>query len=126
VAVKGANGIVIYEADTSPKAGTGADLLDLAGKVDFISIRDSNELELATIREAAVVTHLVSIVLRAPVDQAIQPPANGPQYFVAIHFLDGTQSVRAFWPSTGLLSRGILAGPEFAQVMLAALPSPAV
>jgi hypothetical protein len=125
VAVKGANGIVVYEADTNPKATSGADVLDLAGKVDYIAIRDSNEHELATIRDAMVVNRLVSLVLQAPVDQAVEPPPSGAQYFLAIHFLDGTLSVRAFWPSAGLLSRGIMTGPEFARAILAALPSPA-
>jgi hypothetical protein len=125
VAVNGTSGVVIYEADTSPRAGTGADLLDLAGKVDSLAISDTSGRGLATLREAAQVTRVVSLILQAPVDQAIQPPAESAQYFVAIHFLDGTLSVRAFWPSTGLLARGILAGPEFAHAILAALPSPA-
>jgi hypothetical protein len=125
VAVKGSNGVVIYEADTNPRASTGSDLLDLAGKVDYVSVRDSSGLELATIRDAAALTRVQLLILEAPVDQAVQPPPNGPEYFVAIHFLDGTQTVRAFWPSTGLLSRGILAGPEFAHVILGAIPSPA-
>lgn len=124
VAVKGSNGVVIYEADTNPRASIGADLLDLTGKVDYIAVRDSTGQE-ATIRDAAVLTRLVSLMLQAPVDQSVQPPPNGPQDFVTIHFLDGTQTVRAFWPSTGVLSRGILPGPEFTNAVVTALPSPA-
>jgi hypothetical protein len=124
VAVKGSNGVVIYEADTNPRAKTGADLLDLAGKFDYITVRDSTGQE-ATIRDAAVLTRVVSLILQAPVDQSIEPPPNGPQDFVTIHFLDRTQTVRAFWPSTGELSRGIRPGPEFTQAVLAALPFPA-
>jgi hypothetical protein len=124
VAVKGSNGIVIYEADTNPRATTGADLLDLTGKVDYITVRDSTGQE-ATIRDAAVLTRLVSLILQAPVDQSIEPPPNGPQDFVTIHFVDGTQTARAFWPSTGELSRGIRPGPEFTQAVVAAMPSPA-
>jgi hypothetical protein len=125
VAVKGATGIVIYEADTNPKARTGADLLDLDGKVDYLGIRDDHNAELATIHDSAVVPRLVGLILHGPVDQSIQPPPNGPRYFVAINFRDGTQTVRAFWPSTGLLSRGIIAGPEFAHFILSTVPSPA-
>jgi hypothetical protein len=124
VAVKGSNGVVIYEADTNPRASTGADLLDLTGKVDYITVRDSTGQE-ATIRDAAVLTRLVSLILQAPVDQSVQPPRNGAQDFVTIHFLDGTQTARAFWPSTGELSRGIRPGPEFTRAILGALPSPA-
>jgi hypothetical protein len=125
IGVKTANGIAIYEADTNPKAKTGADLLDLDGKVDYIGFAEANQDEVAAIRDPALVAHLVGLILQAPVDQSAQPPPAGPQSFVTIHFHDATRTVRAFWPSTGLLSRGIMAGPEFARAMLGALPSPA-
>ena len=125
IAVKNAGRIVIYEADTNPKARTGADLVDLDGKVDYLTIADSSERELAAIRDPVLVAHLVGLILQAPVDQSVQPPAGGPQYFVTIHMHDGTQTVRAFWPSTGLFQRGILAGSQFAHAILGALPSPA-
>jgi hypothetical protein len=126
IGVKKAGATVIYEADTNPKAKNGADLLDLEGKVDHIGIGDANnQLELGAIREAAVVAHLVGLILQAPVDQSAQPPPAGPQYFLTFHFHDGTQTVRAFWPSTGLLSRGILTSPEFGRAIQGALPSPA-
>ena len=125
IGVKGASGVAIYEADTNPRAKTGADLLDLEGKVVQITVGDSSERELASIRDPSVVAHLVGLLLQAPVDQSPRALAGGPQYFLTIRFLDGTRSVRAFWPSTGELSRGILAGPEFVHAILAALPSPA-
>jgi hypothetical protein len=125
IAAKNAARLLIYEADTNPKARTGADLVDLDGKVDYMTIGDSNDRELATIRDPSLVAHLVGLILQARVDQSVQPPPAGPQYFVTIRFHDGTQSVRAYWPSTGELSRGILAGPEFGHAILAALPSPA-
>jgi hypothetical protein len=124
IGVKRATGTVIYEADTNPNARTGADLLDLEDKVVGIGIRgpDYNS-ELATIQDPVTVTRLVIVTLQAPVDEAIQPA--GAQYFVAFHFRDGTESVRACWPSMGLLQRGIIAGPEFGRTILSALPSPA-
>ena len=123
IGVKSASGIAIYEADTNPTAKTGADLLDLSGKVDHMTVADSNGRELTAIRDPAVVAHLVGLILQAAVDQSVQP--SGSQYSVTIHFRDGSQSVRAFWPSNGELTRGILAGPEFARTILSALPSPA-
>jgi hypothetical protein len=121
-----AGALTIFEADTNPKASTGADLLDLAGKVDYIGIgsgQDSSQL--GAIRDPAVVTRLVAIVLDSPVDQSIQPHSNAIQYFIGFHFRDGTQSLRSYWPSTGELSRGIRTAPEFGHLILAALPSPA-
>jgi hypothetical protein len=124
IGVKRTGGTVMYEADTNPKAATGADLLDLENKVVGISVggQDSTT-KLASIQDPAAITHLVRITLQAPVYEAIQPA--GTRYFVAFHFRDGTDSVRAFWPSMGLLQRGIIAGPEFARIILSALPSPA-
>ena len=125
IGVKSATGIAIYEADTNPRAKTGADLMDLEGKVVQVTVGDSNQRELATIRDPSVVAHLVGLLLQASVDQSPHATAGGPQNFLTLRFLDGTQSVRAFWPSTGELSRGILAGPEFARAIEGALPSPA-
>jgi hypothetical protein len=124
IGVKGTSGTVMYEADTNPNAATGADLLDLENKVIGIGIDGPDSTaELASIQDPAAITRLVRITLQAPVGEAIQPA--GTQYFVAFHFRDGTESVRAFWPSMGLLQRGIIAGPEFARIILSALPSPA-
>lgn len=126
VAVQTSGKAVVYEADTNPAAKSGADLMDLEGRVVYIGVQGTDaRSELAAIHDAAVVSHLVEIILQAPVDQAIQPPQDETQYFVAFHFRDGTQSLRAFWPSMGLLQRGILAGPEFARSIVSSLPYPA-
>lgn len=115
--------LTIYEADTNPKASTGADLMDLAGKVDYIAIESTQDnSELAAIRDPAAVGRLVDIIQGSPVDQTLQPPADATQYSIAFHFRDGTQSLRAWWPSSGELSRGIITSSEFGQIMLAALP----
>jgi hypothetical protein len=63
--------ILLFEADTNPKARAGRDLLDIAGKVRYIGINsDMDGLpELAAIHEPRLVTRLVAMVLDAPVDQ---------------------------------------------------------
>jgi hypothetical protein len=124
IAVRTSGKTVIYEADTNPQARTGADLMDLRGWIGYIGLQGQDgSSELAAIHDAAVISRLVELVLQGPVDEAIQPA--GTQYFVAFHFRDGTESVRAVWPSMGLLQRGIIAGPEFGRIILSALPSPA-
>lgn len=126
IAVTASGRTVIYEADTNPAARSGADLMDLRGLIDYIGVQGSDgRSELAAIHDAAVISRLVELVLQAPVDQSVGRPQAGTQYFLAFHFRDGTQSLRAYWPSTGELSRGILTRPEFASTILSFLPPPA-
>lgn len=114
----------IYESDTAPGAESGRDLLDLEGKVRYIgvnSVRDGRT-ELAAIREPAEVERLVEMVLSAPVDQDLNPK-NGEydeQVFVAFHFEDGSATSRAFYPTSRLLSRGIVVPQEFADAIVEA------
>ena len=123
IAVTTSGKTVIYEADTNPAARSGADLMDLKGLIDHIGVQGSDgRSELAAIHDPSAIERLVELVLQAPVDQSVQPPQTGSQYLVGFHFRDGTQSVRSLWPGTGLLSRGILAGPEFASTILSTLP----
>ena len=41
LAARDGNRLVLYEADGNPKAKVGADLVDIAGKVDYIQINSS-------------------------------------------------------------------------------------
>lgn len=114
--------IVLYEADTNPHAKTGADLLDIGGKVRSISILSDQDgvTPLGVIGDAAEVKSLTAMVLAAPVDQSRQS-AGGQRYFIAFNLLDGTRVARAYWPGTGELSRGILLPAAFADAVASAL-----
>lgn len=114
--------IVLYEADTNPHAKTGADLLDIGGKVRSISILSDQDgvTLLGAISDAAEVKSLTAMVLAAPVDQSRQT-TDGQRYFIAFNLLDGTRVARAYWPTTGELSRGILLPPAFADAVARAI-----
>lgn len=114
--------IVLYEADTNPHAKTGADLLDIGGKVRSITILSDQDgvTLLGAISDAAEVVSLTAIVLAAPVDQSRQP-TDGQRYFIAFNLLDGTRVARAYWPATGELSRGILLPQAFAEAVASAI-----
>ena len=105
---------VVYEADTNPKARVGADLLDIGGKVQYISMisREDGETELGAISDPDEVASLVAMVLAAPVDQSVRS-SDVFRYFIAFHLEDGTTVGRAYWPDGGLLSRGIMLPEEF-------------
>jgi hypothetical protein len=114
--------IRLYEADTNPHAKTGADLLDITGKVHSIAILSDRDgvTQLGEITAADEVEALTASVLAAPVDQS-RHPTDGQRYFLAFNLLDGTRVSRAYWPKTGELSRGILLPPPFAAAVARAL-----
>lgn len=106
--------IQLYEADTNLHAKRGADLLDIADKVQSIDINNPNDgvTVLATIHDRQHIMSLVTMIMRASVNQ--QMKSNGTRYFLVFHLMDGTVVSRAFWPTTGELSRGILLPNAFA------------
>jgi hypothetical protein len=120
--VKNNQELVVYEADTNPKALKGSDLLDIGGKVESISInsRIDGKTELASIKEKTRVNELVEMILEAPVDQD-SSKTGSEQYFLEFHLGDGTTTKRSYWLDTGLLSRGIQLPEEFGTAIRSAL-----
>jgi hypothetical protein len=115
-------GLLLFEADTNPKAKTGADLLDLAQKVRYIGVNSEQDgtTELASIKDPQQVTRLVTMVLEAPVDQT-SVSQGGTRYFLAFHLTDGTAVTRAYWLNSGELARGILLPRAFRTAIEQAL-----
>lgn len=114
LAVHGKNGPILYEVDTNPAAKKGADLLDIDGKVQSISVNSEQDgtTELGTIKDVQQVETLVRMILAAPVDQT-QGPQGSKRYFLAFHLLDGTTVLRAYWLDSNELSRGIHLPKDF-------------
>ena len=110
--------LVLYEADTNPHAVTGADLLDLRDKATAIDILDDTDTMtvIGTIEDKQVIERFVGLLLAAPVDQGVRKH-DGLRYFLGLRLADGTSVLRAFWPETGELSRGILAGPAATTIV---------
>jgi hypothetical protein len=112
--------ILLFEANTNPQARAGRDLLDIAGKVQYIGVNSEIDglTELAAIHEPQLVTRLVAMVLDAPVNQQpheMPTPEEEERYFIAFHLKDGTAVIRSHWLNNGELSRGIMLPQEFAQ-----------
>lgn len=109
------NQVVRYEADQNPRAMSGADLLDIGGKVTRIGVNSETDAttELGAISEPAQVQSLVALVLAAPVKQSAPPSSSGTRYFIAFHLRDGFIVTRAYWPETGELARGIMLPTAF-------------
>ena len=114
--------LFIYEVGSNPKAKIGSDLLDIGGKVDYISINSAidGKSELASIREQTQVDYLVRMILEAPVDQD-SSKTGSEQYFLEFHLKDGTVTKQSYFLDTGVLHRGIQLPEEFGAAIQSAL-----
>jgi hypothetical protein len=107
--------IIRYVADRNPSAKTGADLLDIGGKVTRIGINSETDgtTELAAIADPRKIQSLVALVLTAPVKQDTTQPPSGTRYFIAFHLRDGFTVTEVYWTKNGELSRGIMLPTAF-------------
>jgi len=114
--------LLIYEADTNPRAKKGSDLLDIVNKVEYIGINSKIDgtTELASIKGRSQVDELVHLILDAPVDQ-VSLKTGSEQYFLEFHYKDGTTTKRSYWLDTGIISRGIQTPEEFGEIIQSAL-----
>jgi hypothetical protein len=117
-----ASRLTFYEADTDPHARTGADLLDIGGKVHAIGVNSQQDgtTELGVVKDPAQVRALVAMVLHAAVNQRYQE-RDSATYFIAFHLDDGTAVTRAYWLGSGELARGILLPQAFGDAVRHAL-----
>jgi len=111
--------LVVFEADTNPRARAGRDLLDLDGKVRRISInsRTDGTTELGVITDPEQVAGMVRMLLAGPVNQRVQPAGEQPVRLLAFHLLDGTATVRAYDPADRHVQRGILVPRRFGTLV---------
>ena len=114
--------LVLFEADTNPRARVGRDLLDLEGKVRRISInsRADGRSELGAITDPKQVAGMIRMLLAGRVDQRIQPVAEQPVRLLAFHLSDGTATVRTYDAAERRIQRGILVPRRFGELVEAA------
>jgi hypothetical protein len=114
--------LVVFEADTNPRARVGRDLLDVEGKVRRISInsRADGTTELAVITDPGQVAGMVRMLLAGSVDQRTQPAGEQPVRLLAFHLRDGTATVRAYDIADRRVQRGILVPRRFGELVEAA------
>lgn len=109
----------LYEAQEAASARVGADLLDLAGKVRYLSV-NSRRFELARIKDRPRVAELVGQVLAAPVRPS-SGRAEQHYCFVVFNLADGTAVRRILRPTTGELGPGLFVPPAFTGAVEGAL-----
>ena len=108
--------IVMFEVSSNPQAHTGADIFDIGGKVEMITVNSEQDgtTPLATIKDPQQVATLVAQLLHAPV-QPDTAPAAGTRYFLAFHLHDGTVTTHPYWLESNELSPGMLQLPASFQ-----------
>lgn len=114
--------IQLYEVNTNPQARSGADLLDISGKVLSIGIISSQDgaTQLGAIKDSHTIASLVTIVLASPVD-ANRSGQGTMTYLIAFHLQDGTSVIRAYWQNSGIMERGIVLPKAFADAVQQAM-----
>jgi hypothetical protein len=109
----------LFEADTNSHARTGADLLDIRGKVQSMTInKDEGDATtvLASLKDAQQVNQLVEMLLSSPVNQQ-QSAIDGARYFLVFHLVDKTAVVRVYWLDANQLQRGIHLPSAFQEII---------
>jgi hypothetical protein len=101
--------VKLYEASNVPGAKTGADLLDIGGKVAFVEVMSGGQPDARTgrIDEPGEVEAFVDAVLRAPVTTGDPGRRMSEMYRIAFHMKHGIVIRAAYWEDLGELSRGV-------------------
>ena len=110
--------IFLYQAWRNPRARTGADLFDIAGRVRRIEVRRGDHAPVeadpaATIDDAQNVESLVEILVRAAVRRPSPHPAGETRYWLTFWLVDGTTLGRPYFPESGELLGGVVLPAEF-------------
>jgi hypothetical protein len=94
----------LYEVFENPDAEGTAELLDIEGKAEFVSVRDWPTIDVAEevhpVRYPKGVASLVEAVVEAPLVRISEEPG---KYHLAFRLEDGTESVRRYEPDSGEL-----------------------
>jgi hypothetical protein len=126
LAVHNQGRIELFEADQNPWARHGGDLLDLAGKVSYITVNsdDSGAAQIVSIRDPAVVSALVTETAYSPVSTNLPGQGfTGAHNMIVYHLNDGTVVARGYWVDTGLMAGNILLPAQFQATIRQALDS---
>ena len=120
LAARSGDHVILYEADTNPRATVGGDLLDIGGRVRVITVTEDTQAAhtVATISDSLQVRTLVTLLLSAPVNQQ-HDSGDGPRYFLTFALNDGTQVARVYMPEGHEVGRGIIVPPAFVSMLTA-------
>ena len=119
--------IFLYQAWRNPRAKTGGDLYDIAGKVRAIDVQRGEPAagvggRAATVTSAAEVAALVDLVVRGAVGRPRAHAPGEPRYWITFWLHDGTTLGRPFFSETREVLGGLVVSEEFARILARRLP----
>ena len=128
VAAVAGDQILLYQAWRSARAKTGADLYDLAGRVEAIDVRRELPGQVAArtsalINKRADVDALAGMIERGQFGPVRQKSYGQPRYWLTFWMADGTTLGRAYFPETGELTGGLTLPAEFREALERHLPA---
>lgn len=113
------NGITLFEIAYNSQAKTGADLLDIDGKVQSISLDSTRVNSQGTpvttsnqIKDPQQVSALLKMILTAPVDMK-HCQQQGNVQDITFHLKDGTATERRYWVGNNEMQGCILLPKDF-------------
>jgi len=115
--------VTLYEADSVEGATTGADRLDIGGRVKAIRIysqEGDGKAQLGLIDEPGQVEALVEAILMAPIN-TVNPREQSNPVALAFEMDDGLVFRRVYFIGSGELSRGIALPEEARRIIAMAL-----
>ncbi len=92
--------VLIYELFSHPEAKTGADVLDIRGRVRAIAVRPGYHGEPAGTSEAGDIRPIVDALLAAP---TVESQRSGRDVYIVFRLTDGTTVVRPYSPRHSIL-----------------------
>ncbi len=116
------NSIRIYEAFENAKAKSGIDILDIMGKVQYISLNSEidGKTELGTIEDKEKVDYIINEIMESDLEYILELDYSY-RYFIEFHLNDGTSVTRNFLPRNNLISPGVLINEEIKDIILQCL-----
>ena len=105
----------LYMSVSHPDAETGADLMDLEGKVKYIGVNSSRDgkTELVAITDQPQIDSLVRMILDVPVDLNICNDLDSDVNFLAFHLNDGITFTRGYCLQINRFNRSIQLPHDF-------------
>jgi hypothetical protein len=114
--------IFLYQAWRNPRARTGGDLFDIAGKVRTIDVQRGEPTSAGASRPVTIglredVDALVDLIVHAPMRRPVAHPVGEPRYWLTLWLQDGTSLGRPYFLETSELLGGVVMPTGFRAIL---------
>lgn len=122
LAAVASNRVFLYQAWRNPRAKTGADLFDIAGRVRAIEVQRGERTPATPgpplqVGDAGDRDALVRMIVTAPMRKARAPAVGEPRYWLTFWLTDGTTLGRPYFVEAGEVMGGLVVPEEFRRIV---------